>query len=219
MQDSHPVAYESRKLTGSQLRWPTHEKKLYAVVHCLKSWRHYVNGRKTKVFTDNISLKYLDTKAQATPKYSTQPKIGKLRPLPIPKQNFYSTSMDFMTGVPKVAGYDAIMVIVCRLSKWLAFVPCSKQATAEEVAQLFLDNWVRHKGYPWEIMSDRGLLFQIQFWQHMMRRMGVRLSMTTAWYLQRRWPNQEDQLDLQYVYKSILRKRSTRVAHIDTIVL
>ena len=68
MQDGHPVAYESRKLTGSQLRWPTHEKELYAVVHCFKSWRHYVGGRKTKVFTDNISLKYLDTKAQATSK-------------------------------------------------------------------------------------------------------------------------------------------------------
>ena len=68
MQDGHPEAYESRKLTDSQLRWPTHEKELYAVVHCLKSCRHYVGGRKTKVFTDNISLKYLDTKTQATPK-------------------------------------------------------------------------------------------------------------------------------------------------------
>ena len=46
-------------------------------------------------------------------KHSTQPKIGKLRPLPIPKQNFYSISMDFMTGMPKTGGNDAIMVIVC----------------------------------------------------------------------------------------------------------
>ena len=73
-------------------------------------------------------------------KHSTQSKIAKLTPLPISKQNFYSISMDFMTGIPKVAGYDAIMVIVCRLSKWSVFVPCSKQATAEDVAQLFLDN-------------------------------------------------------------------------------
>ena len=55
-------------MTGSQLRWPTYEKKLYAVVHCLKSWRHYVDESKTKVYTDNVSLKYLDSKAQATPK-------------------------------------------------------------------------------------------------------------------------------------------------------
>jgi hypothetical protein len=68
MQDGHLVAYENRKLTGSQLRWPTHEKKLYAVVRCLKNWRHYVGGKKTKVFTNNISLEYLDKKIQATPK-------------------------------------------------------------------------------------------------------------------------------------------------------
>jgi hypothetical protein len=83
--------------------------------------------------------------------------------------------MDFMMGIPKVAGNDAIMVIVLSLSKWSAFVPCSKQAMAEEVAQLFLDNWVRHRGFPWDIDSDRGLLFQTQFWQHMMRRTGVKL--------------------------------------------
>ena len=68
MQEGRPIAYESRKLTGSQLRWPTHKKELFAVVHCLKTWRHYLGGEETKVFTDNISLKYFETKAQATPK-------------------------------------------------------------------------------------------------------------------------------------------------------
>lgn len=93
-------------------------------------------------------------------KHRTQPKIEKLRPLPISKQNFYSISMDFVTGIPKVAGNVEIMVIVCRLSKWLAFMPCSKQATAEEVAQFVLDNWVRYIGFSLDIVSDCGLLFQ-----------------------------------------------------------
>lgn len=47
-------------------------------------------------------------------KHSTQPKIGKLKPLPILKQKNYSISMDFLTNIPKVAGNDAIVVIVCR---------------------------------------------------------------------------------------------------------
>ena len=68
MQDGHPVAYESKKLTGCQLRWPIHEKELYVVVHCLKQWRHYMRGLKTKVFIDNISLKYLDSKLHASAK-------------------------------------------------------------------------------------------------------------------------------------------------------
>ena len=43
MQDGHPVAYESWKLMGSQSRWLIHEKKLYVVIYCLKSWRYYVD--------------------------------------------------------------------------------------------------------------------------------------------------------------------------------
>ena len=46
-----------------------HEKELYAVVHCFKSWRHYVGGRKTlRSLTDNMSFMYLDIEAQRTPK-------------------------------------------------------------------------------------------------------------------------------------------------------
>ena len=33
-------------------------------------------------------------------------------------------------------------------------------------------------------MSDRKLLFHSQFWQHMMRRTGVKHSITTAWHPQ-----------------------------------
>ena len=63
MQHRHTVAYESRKLHENQLRWLIYEKKLYAVVCCFKTWRHYMSGIKTKVFTDNISLMYLNTKS------------------------------------------------------------------------------------------------------------------------------------------------------------
>ena len=76
------------------------------------------------------------------------------------------------------------MVVVCRLNKWSAFVPYSKQATAEKMAQLLLDNWVKHRGFSWDIVSGRGLLFRTQYWQHMIRRTEIRLSMTTAWHLQ-----------------------------------
>ena len=56
MQDMHPVAYKNRKLTDSQLRWPPHEKELYAVVHGLKSWRHYVRALKFSLTTFFLSI-------------------------------------------------------------------------------------------------------------------------------------------------------------------
>ncbi|KAL2630554.1 hypothetical protein R1flu_015240 [Riccia fluitans] len=62
------MAYESKKLTNSETRWPTHEKELFVVVYCLKKWQHYLGLHKTKVYTDNISLKYFETMDRVTPK-------------------------------------------------------------------------------------------------------------------------------------------------------
>ena len=68
MQDGRPIAYESKKLDGCQRRWPTHEKELFAVVHCLKTWQHYLGLHKTKVYMDNVSLKYFETQVQVSAK-------------------------------------------------------------------------------------------------------------------------------------------------------
>jgi hypothetical protein len=61
MQDGHMVAFKNKKLCGAQLRWPTHEKELYVVVCCLKTWQHYLGTYKTKVYMDNVSLQNFET--------------------------------------------------------------------------------------------------------------------------------------------------------------
>ena len=68
IQDGRPIAYESKKLGGCQRRWPTHDKELFAVVHCLKTWQYYLGLHKTKVYTDNVFLKYFETQAQVSAK-------------------------------------------------------------------------------------------------------------------------------------------------------
>ena len=57
----HPVAYESRKMNNAEQKYPTHERELLAVIHALRTWRHYLAGRKFKVVTDHYSLQYLRT--------------------------------------------------------------------------------------------------------------------------------------------------------------
>jgi hypothetical protein len=42
LQDKRPVAYESRKLSPTEVRWTTTERELYAAVHALKQWRCYL---------------------------------------------------------------------------------------------------------------------------------------------------------------------------------
>ena len=55
----HPVAFESHKMTWAKVNYPTHERELSAVIHALRTWRHYLKGRRFKVVTDHYTLKFL----------------------------------------------------------------------------------------------------------------------------------------------------------------
>ncbi|GMJ06951.1 hypothetical protein HRI_004364300 [Hibiscus trionum] len=61
MQEGHPVAFESRKLSGAETRYATQEKELLAVVHCLRAWRHYLLGSKFVVKVDNTTASHILT--------------------------------------------------------------------------------------------------------------------------------------------------------------
>jgi hypothetical protein len=36
VQEGKPVAFESKKLSETERRWPTHEKEMWAIIHCFK---------------------------------------------------------------------------------------------------------------------------------------------------------------------------------------
>ena len=52
---------------------------------------------------------------------------GLLLPLQIPNAPWTSLSVDFMTDLPPSAGYDCIMKVVDRFTKWSEFFPCHKK--------------------------------------------------------------------------------------------
>jgi hypothetical protein len=66
VQEGRPVAFKSKKLGETERRWPTHEKEMWAVIHCLKTWGHYIGSKDVMVWTDNVTLKY----------FATQPKLS-----------------------------------------------------------------------------------------------------------------------------------------------
>jgi hypothetical protein len=62
------IVYESMKLNGCQRRQQTHEKGVFAIVHCLKMWQHELGLHKTKVYTNDVSSKHFGTHAQVNAK-------------------------------------------------------------------------------------------------------------------------------------------------------
>ncbi len=55
-----------QKISETERRWPTHEKEMWAMIHCLKTWGHYIGSKDVVVWIDNVTLKY----------FATQPKLS-----------------------------------------------------------------------------------------------------------------------------------------------
>ena len=64
MQDGKVMAYASKKWKPHEQNYPTHDLELAAVVFALKIWRHYLYGKKCRIYTDHKSLKYLLTQKE-----------------------------------------------------------------------------------------------------------------------------------------------------------
>jgi hypothetical protein len=58
------VAYSSRQLKIHEKNYLTHDLELEAVVHALKTWRHYLYGQKCDIYTNHTSLKYIFTHSE-----------------------------------------------------------------------------------------------------------------------------------------------------------
>lgn len=99
-----------------------------------------------------------------TCKYDTSASPGLLQPLPIPTEVWQDISMDFIEGLPTSFGYQVILVMVDRLSKFAYFIAWGHPYTAVEVAQAYLDNVFKNHGWLKSIVSDRDTIFLNQLW-------------------------------------------------------
>lgn len=56
MQAGHSVVFKSQKLSDTEQRYSVHEKEMIVVVHCLRTWHHYLLGTHFTIFTTQKKL-------------------------------------------------------------------------------------------------------------------------------------------------------------------
>jgi hypothetical protein len=118
-------------------------------------------------------------------KASSLKPAGVLHPLPIPDQPWDSVSMDFIVQLPRTGkGHDAIVVFVDRLTKMVHLAPTSTSVTSEDTANLLWEKVFKHHGVPLNIVSDRGSVFTSQFMAELVRLLGTKQNLTTAFHPQ-----------------------------------
>ena len=94
-------------------------------------------------------------------------------------------AMDFVSGLPRTSsGYDAIWVIVDRLTKIAHFLPIKKTYSTDRLARLYVSQIVCLHGVPVSIVSDQGSTFTLVFWQELHKALGTRLDFSTAFHPQ-----------------------------------
>jgi transposase InsO family protein len=94
------------------------------------------------------------------------------------------TQSDFIVQLPLSRGYDAIYVIVDRLTKMAHFIPCKTMCTAEQLAELHIRHvWPLH-GLLLQHNTDRGLQFTAPYMRNLHQALGIDQQLSTAYHLE-----------------------------------
>ncbi|KAK1432009.1 hypothetical protein QVD17_08873 [Tagetes erecta] len=108
-----------------------------------------------------------------------------MQPLEIPLWKWEHITMDLVTKLPKTAkGYDAIWVVVDRLTKSAHFIPIREAYSSERMAEEYINEVVSRHGVPVSIVSDRDTRFTSRFWRKFQCEMGTKLLISTAYHPQ-----------------------------------
>ena len=111
-------------------------------------------------------------------------------PGPTTTRPFANCSMDLITDLPPVTMedgtvVDAIMVVVDHgLTKGVVLTPCSKTLTHEGAGNILLNHVYKRFGLPDSIISDRDPRFTAKSFQELLKLLGVKSKLTTAYHPQ-----------------------------------
>jgi hypothetical protein len=163
-------AHHDSAIVGHPGRWKTHE--LVARNYWWPGLGRYV-------------AKYVKgcDKCNRTKTFPTTP-VGKLMPNRIPDRRWQVISVDLIVELPESRGYNAIMVVVDRLSKRAHLIPTTNEVDSIGIARLFRDHVWKLHGIPEEVISDRGPQFVSQFMRELSKFLDIKIAASTAFHPQ-----------------------------------
>jgi hypothetical protein len=106
-----------------------------------------------------------------------------------PNKPWSSLTADFLempeaTNTTRTDSYDELLVIVDTFSKMTVLIPTKKTATSDEIFQLLWERIFSVYGIPDEILSDRDRIFKTEKWSNLMKTIGARQKLATAYHQQ-----------------------------------
>lgn len=108
--------------------------------------------------------------------------LGLLQPLPIIHSLWQDISFDFVEGLPKSAGKNALLVVVDRLTKYGHFVPLTHPFTAAKFFDIFIKEIFLLHGMRKTIVSD--YVFISNFWDSFVTAQGTQLCHNSSYHPQ-----------------------------------
>ena len=162
LREAHENAMESSH-AGPERLWQHLSQKFY--------WK----WMKTDVLTFTKSC---DTCQKI--KFSNFNKYGYLIPNPIPSRPYQSVSMDFVINLPWSGDFNAIFVVVDRLTKHASFIPTTTGLTAEEFGELYVRRIGCRFGLPESIVTDRDPRWTLDFWKGVAKYLKTKMSLSSS---------------------------------------
>jgi len=107
-----------------------------------------------------------------------------LMPNKVPNRPWEIISMDLITQLPESNGYNAICVIIDRLTKRAHFISINNWFSLKDMAQLLYDKVYPLHGLPLEIISDRGVQYSAKLFQEWCKILEIESTMSTVYHPQ-----------------------------------
>jgi len=117
-------------------------------------------------------------------KVQHQKKAGELHPLEIPEGPWQDISIDMIGPLPRSNEMDAILVIVDHFTKMIRLKVTMTNLSSEGVAKIYRDEIWKIHGIPKTILSNRGPQFASKFMEDLMRVLGTKRKLSTAYHPQ-----------------------------------